>query len=161
MWHFCRWLGNLFAPGCHPHSSEELSRHYLPFLLSVPFLFVCFFNCNPLDFKKEKPLCVSSVCLFSSVINYLFRVLHRLPHQQLCNSGRFSQVEIPSLIALRGMSYGFALAVWGGRRSPEAFLALPSCRHRAGCAMHCLEGGHNSNYHISDSLAREMGINSG
>lgn len=71
-----------------------------------------FFNCSPLDFKTEKPICLSSLSFLQC--KYLFRVLHRLPHQGLFNSGRFSQVEVPPVIALRGMSYGFAL--WKERR---------------------------------------------
>lgn len=73
-----------------------------------------FIYCHFLNFKMEKPIHLLSFCLVCYVINHhLLKVPYRLPHCIDCFvPHRFSQVEMPSLNALKEMSYGFALPVW-------------------------------------------------
>lgn len=115
-WSFCRWLGNPLAPG------DQQALFAFSVLSSSICLFIC---CHSLDFKKEEPRCLRSVCLFSTVINYLLSIqgaasIADCSVKGCVTQGGASQMEIPSLTSPRGMKYGSVLPVWDGRRSSKA-----------------------------------------
>lgn len=123
-------------------------------LFCPPFLhmFVYLFTAIPLVLKRKTQMS-EDLSLLKLIIYNLFRVLHRLLHQGLCNSGRSFPNGNPFSDLPEGRKYGSVLPVWDERRISKA----QHCHHanRAGCRKRM----QLQNYHIGDCPEREIGIN--